>query len=50
VPEYPGFAILLHDEDRGKYMPDRERPLATEHMIARGRQLRQDMTFPERLL
>jgi len=31
-------------------MTDRKRPPATEHMIARSRQLRQDMTFPERLL
>jgi very-short-patch-repair endonuclease len=31
-------------------MTDRKRPPASEHMIARGRQLRQEMTFPERLL
>jgi very-short-patch-repair endonuclease len=31
-------------------MTDRKRPLATEHMIARSRELRRKMTFPERLL
>lgn len=37
-------------ENRGKYMPDRKRQPASERMIDRGRELRQKMTFPERLL